>query len=172
MSRRNKIRQSSKSQQLFGRNMWASKRPINTKGPRTRIIAEEPKNWDLGNAVEETENNFSTDLKILMTKLTVYHRLHYDTYAAKVEIIIKCKRYFPWNESILVKQCSVFIVNFDAQCNQKLRIEVIERNYRKVEPVKVQNCRESKVVISCILITTRNATSHSVTSKTRNAYLK
>ena len=34
---------------------------------------------------------------------------------------------------ILVKQCNVFIVNFDAQCNQKLRILVIERNYRKVE---------------------------------------
>ena len=29
---------------------------------------------------------------------------------------------------ILVKQSSVFIVNFDAQCNQKLRILVIERN--------------------------------------------
>ena len=29
---------------------------------------------------------------------------------------------------ILVKQCNVFIVNFDAQCNQKLRILVIERN--------------------------------------------
>ena len=28
----------------------------------------------------------------------------------------------------LVKQCSVFIVNFDAQCNQKLRIVVIECN--------------------------------------------
>ena len=34
---------------------------------------------------------------------------------------------------ILVKQCNVFIVNFDAQCNQKLRIVVIERNYRKEE---------------------------------------
>ena len=34
---------------------------------------------------------------------------------------------------ILVKQCSVFIVNFDAQCNQKMQIEVIERNWRKVE---------------------------------------
>ena len=29
---------------------------------------------------------------------------------------------------ILVKQCNVFIVNFDAQCNQKLRILVIKRN--------------------------------------------
>ena len=29
---------------------------------------------------------------------------------------------------ILVKLSSVFIVNFDAQCNQKLRILVIERN--------------------------------------------
>ena len=34
---------------------------------------------------------------------------------------------------ILVKQCNVFIVNFDAQCNQKLRIVVIEREQRKVE---------------------------------------
>ena len=29
---------------------------------------------------------------------------------------------------ILVKQWSVFIVNFDAQCNQKLRFVAIERN--------------------------------------------
>ena len=29
---------------------------------------------------------------------------------------------------ILVKQCNVFIVSFDAQCNQKLRIVILERN--------------------------------------------
>ena len=34
---------------------------------------------------------------------------------------------------ILVKQCNMFIMNCDAQCNQKLRIVVIERNQRKVE---------------------------------------
>ena len=39
------------------------------------------------------------------------------------------------------------------------------------KPVKVRNCRECKVVIYCVLITTRNAKSRSVTSKTRNAYL-
>ena len=32
--------------------------------------------------------------------------------------------------------------------------------------------RECKVVIHCILITMRNAKLHSVTSKTRNAYLE
>ena len=99
---------------------------------------------------------------------------------------------------ILVKMCIVFIANCHAQWNQKLRIVIIERNYReklkpvmnlvytvsmsdskrcfhscvKWKPVKVRNCRECEVVIYCILITTRNAKSHSVTSKTRNAYLK
>ena len=38
---------------------------------------------------------------------------------------------------ILVKKCIVFIANCDAQCNQKLRIAIIERNQReKWKPVK------------------------------------
>ena len=42
----------------------------------------------------------------------------------------------------------------------------------KWKPIKVHDCRVCKVVIYCILITTRNAKSHSVTSKTRNTYLE
>ena len=34
---------------------------------------------------------------------------------------------------ILDKQCIVFIADCYAQCNQKVRILIIERNYRKVE---------------------------------------
>ena len=34
---------------------------------------------------------------------------------------------------ILVKQCIVFIADCDAQCNQKMRIVIIERNQRKME---------------------------------------
>ena len=50
--------------------------------------------------------------------------------AAKVEFIIKCDCIFRKTRTIriLVKQCNVFIVNFDAQCNQNLRTVIIERN--------------------------------------------
>ena len=39
-------------------------------GHAPKIIAEEEKNWDLEQAVRETEKNFSTDLQLLMTETT------------------------------------------------------------------------------------------------------
>ena len=39
-------------------------------GQAPQINAEEPNNWDLGNAVRKTEKNFSTDLQLLMTETT------------------------------------------------------------------------------------------------------
>ena len=39
-------------------------------GHAPKIIAEENKNWDLEQAVRETEKNFSTDLQLLMTETT------------------------------------------------------------------------------------------------------
>ena len=44
-------------------------------GHAPKIIAEENKNWDLEQAVRETEKNFSTDLQILMTETTNDPRL-------------------------------------------------------------------------------------------------
>ena len=39
-------------------------------GHAPRTTAEEPNDWDLGNAVRESEKNFSTDLQLLMTETT------------------------------------------------------------------------------------------------------
>ena len=39
-------------------------------GYAPRTTAEEPNDWDLGNAVRESEKNFSTDLQLLMTETT------------------------------------------------------------------------------------------------------
>ena len=39
-------------------------------GHATKVDAEEPNNWDLGNAVREMEKNFSTDLQLLMPSTT------------------------------------------------------------------------------------------------------
>ena len=40
-------------------------------GHAPRVDAEEQNNWDLGNAVRETEKNFSTDLQeLLMSETT------------------------------------------------------------------------------------------------------
>ena len=48
----------------------------------------------------------------------------------KSDFIIKCEVFFRKTRAnrILVKQCSGIIAHFDAQCNQKLRILIIERN--------------------------------------------
>ena len=35
-------------------------------GNAPRVNAEEPNNWNLGNAVRETENNISADMQLLM----------------------------------------------------------------------------------------------------------
>ena len=75
---------------------------------------------------------------------------------------------------IVVKQCIVFIADCDAQCNQnfgthrKIDAKRCFHSCVKWKSVKVSNCRECKVIY-CILITTRNAKSHSVTSKIRHA---
>ena len=39
-------------------------------GHSLRVNAAEPNNWDPGNAVRETEKNFSTDLQLPMTDAT------------------------------------------------------------------------------------------------------
>ena len=39
-------------------------------GHAPRTTAEEPNDWDLGNAVRESETSFSTDLQLLMTETT------------------------------------------------------------------------------------------------------
>ena len=39
-------------------------------GHAPRTTAEEPNDWDLGNAVRESEKNFSTELQLLMTETT------------------------------------------------------------------------------------------------------
>ena len=39
-------------------------------GHAPRTTAEELNDWDLGNAVRESEKNFSTDLQLLMTETT------------------------------------------------------------------------------------------------------
>ena len=67
---------------------------------------------------------------------------------------------------ILVKQC---VVDCAAQCNHNFGTH---SECVKWKPVKIRNCTEGKVVIYCILITTRNAKSNHVASKTRNVYLE
>ena len=39
-------------------------------GHAPKVDEEELNNWDLGNAVRETEKNFSTDLQLLMSETT------------------------------------------------------------------------------------------------------
>ena len=39
-------------------------------GNAPKVDAEEPNDWDLGNAVRETEKQFATDLQLLMTETT------------------------------------------------------------------------------------------------------
>ena len=39
-------------------------------GQAPKVDAEEPNDWDLGNALRETEKQFSTDLQLLMTETT------------------------------------------------------------------------------------------------------
>ena len=39
-------------------------------GNAPKVNTEEPNNWNLGNAVRETEKQFSTDLQLLMTETT------------------------------------------------------------------------------------------------------
>ena len=62
-----------KYQQLIGHDMseWSKKCPVCKDGTSPKLIgAEEQNDWNLEQAVGETEKNFSTDLQLLMTETT------------------------------------------------------------------------------------------------------
>ena len=68
--RRNKTRPIWKSDKKLGMLCRSKKRSKCQDGTRPKIAAQEDNNWDLEQAVKETEKNFTTDLQLLMTETT------------------------------------------------------------------------------------------------------
>ena len=68
--------------------------------------------------------------------------------------IVKCIFRKTRTNRILVKQSSVFIVNFDAQCNQKLRILVFNENffYKNLIKKEYKNMMKLLTVIIILLL--------------------